>query len=196
MVKKVCYVITTYAMKIPKSFIIETTNFILRIPSEADFMPIFEATRHQGFNDGMAWEPPSSIAELAAPLQNNIKAWESGKAYAFTIEERTTKTFLGRISIRKTTENDVWNIGFFTHPNHQGKGIMTKVVKTILHFGFIQLKAIRIEAEYALWNKASERVLHKNGFKFVKRIEQGLFKNGQWIAENRVIINFQLPSIL
>ena len=139
-------------MSLPISFRIETPRFILRIPSEVDIPHIFSATRHKGFNAGMAWEAPASEAELTAPLLRTLEAWKYGNGIAFTMEERETGDFLGRISIRKTKTKDVWNIGFFTHPNHQGKGIMTEAVKAILQFGFSHLKASRIEAAYAVWN--------------------------------------------
>ena len=178
------------------SFSIETTNLRLRIPSEADIPYIFSATRYKGFNDGMAWEAPKSATELFAPLQRNLEKWKVGNSIAFTIEQKDTRDFLGRISIRKTKEKNVWNIGFFTHPKHQGKGIMTEAVKEILHFGFTTLKAIRIEAEYAHWNKASEKVLHNNGFQFIRFIEKGLLKNGEWVAENAVAIEYKDWKVL
>ena len=176
------------SMFLPVSFRIVTPRLILRIPSEADIPHIFSATRQAGFNDGMAWEAPEMEAELIAPLERSLESWKIGTGIAFTIEQQQTGDFLGRISIRKTKTANIWNIGFFTHPNHQGKGIMTEAVKAILQFGFTHLKANSIEAAYALWNKASERVLHKNGFQFVRLNEKGLFKKGIWIAENEVAI--------
>jgi len=161
----------------------------LRIPSKADFPHIFSATRYEGFNDGMLWEPPETEVELIKPLEAGITRWEEGSAYGFTIEEKETNEFLGRISIRKTKEADRWNIGFWTHPKHQGRGIMTAAVSAILKFGFTQFNVKTIEAYYATWNKGSEKVLHRNGLHFVKFIEQGFFKNGKWTAENMVEIN-------
>ena len=178
-------------MSLPKSFTIESENLRLRIPSKADIPHIFSATRVVGFNDGMAWEAPKTIRELDAPLQRNIESWMIGKEFAFTIEHKKTSEFLGRISIRETTIEKVLNIGFFTHPNHQGKGIMTEAVKSVLHFGFTHLKAIRIEATYAIWNKGSEKVMHNNGMQFFKFIEKGLLKNGKWVAENAVAIDYE-----
>lgn len=176
-------------MNLPLSFTIETVNLKLRIPSKADIPSIFAATRKEGFNDGMAWEAPADESELIAPLHSTLKKWKEGNGIAFTIEHKESGAFLGRISIRKTKAATVWNIGFFTHPTHQGKGVMTEAVAAILRFGFTKLAAIRIEAEYAIWNKASEKVLQKNGMTFVKYIEKGLLKKGKWVAENRVAID-------
>ena len=176
---------------IPQSTILSTKNLRLRIPSRTDFPSIFSATRYEGFNDGMLWEPPESEADLVKPLESGILGWENGSGYGFTIEQKKTSKFLGRISIRKTKELDRWNIGFWTHPKHQGKGIMTEAVSAILAFGFNQLDAKIIEADYATWNIASEKVLQKNGFQFVEFLEQGFFKNGKWVAENKVAIKLE-----
>lgn len=176
-------------MPLPISFTIKTERLTLRIPSKADIPHIFAATRIAGFNDGMGWNPPEKIEELLAPLERNLKSWKNGNAFAFTIADRKTTEFLGRISIRPTKAKDVWNIGFFTHPKHQGKGIMSEAVAAILDFGFTKLKATSIEADYAVWNKASEKVLQKNGMEYVQYIEKGLFKKGEWVAENKLAIN-------
>lgn len=83
----------------------------------------------------------------------------------------------------------IWNIGFWTHPESQRQGIMTESVHAILRFGFEELLATRIEACHAIWNKASEKVLERNGMKFVRYIPQGFKKKGQWIDENLLAIN-------
>lgn len=44
--------------------------------------------------------------------------------------------------------------------------------------------AISITVKYALWNKASKKVLINNGFTFVKYLEKGFKKNGQWMEGN------------
>ena len=176
-------------MKIYKDFTLESVNLILRIPSEKDFPHIFSASRHEGFNDGMLWEPPEDYSDLIKPLENNIQAWEEGKGYGFSIDSKVEQRFVGRVSIRETSDTSLWNIGFWTHPDVQNRGIMTEAVSLIIKFGFEQLKAAMIEAEYATWNKASEKVLLNNGFEFVEHIEKGFLKNGKWNAENRMLIN-------
>lgn len=139
----------------------------------------------------MLWEAPATMEELVQPLENGLRAWEAGTAYAFTIEDKKTGAFLGRISIRQTDRADVWNIGFWTHPAHQGRGIMSEAAAAVIDFGFDQLEATEFEAFHALWNKASERVLRKNGLRFVRYIEQGFRKKGEWVAENLLSIKRQ-----
>jgi len=66
---------------------------------------------------------------------------------------------------------------------------MTEALKGVLKFGFEELSAVKIEACHALWNKASEKVLKRNGMMFERYLEQGFKKNGQWVEENLLVIN-------
>jgi [ribosomal protein S5]-alanine N-acetyltransferase len=171
---------------ISKDFIITTERCLLRCPSEEDIPHIFSATRFDGFNDGMLWEPPATIDELYKPLQNSLLSWDTGTAFTFTIIAQQSKDFLGRISIRKCEGVNVWDVGFWTHPIYQNQGYMTEALEAVLNFGFTQLEATRIEACHALWNRPSQLVLKKVGMKFLEYLPEGFHKKGQWIEENRL----------
>ncbi len=170
-------------MKFPTSFTIETSRCRLLHISLDDIPHIMSATRYPGFNDGMVWEPPANAEELIAPFEANTKAWADDHAYSFTIEEKNSKTFIGRISIRPKGEF-IWNFGFWTHPEKQNQGFMTEAVFAVMQFGFEQLGASKITACYAVWNRASEAVLKKAGMEFVEHIPEGFQKNGQWVPQN------------
>ena len=127
----------------------------------------------------MSWNPPATIEELEAPLRKNIEAWDSATAFSFTIELQATGAFLGRIVIRQQEECGVWDLGYWTHPEHQGQGYMSEAGAAIVEFGFRNLGAKRLEARYAEWNWKSGRVLNRIGMEFVRRIPDGFQKNGQ-----------------
>lgn len=173
-----------------KDSIITTPRCVLRIPDESDFDMIFSASRYAGFNEGMQWEPPQSKDELWTPLKNSLRSWEEGSGYSFTILSKDSDPiWYGRISIRVTEEPGKWNIGYWIHPAYQGRGLMTECVKGIVNFGFSILDAHTITANVTTWNKASEKVLINNGFKFSHHIPQGLKKRGVWVAENGFILH-------
>jgi [ribosomal protein S5]-alanine N-acetyltransferase len=176
------------ALVIPLDFTIETARCRLRCPSAADIPAVFAATRWLGFNDGMQWEPPATIEELDRPLRESLLEWAAGKTFCFTISGLAADGLIGRIGIRQTNRADVWNLGFWTHPEHQGQGYMTEAATAILEFGFEQLGATRIEASYALWNKASQRTLEKIGMKLVRYIPHAFQKRGRWIEANKMEI--------
>ncbi len=174
---------------IPTTIILKTENYQLRIPNESDIDLVFSASRYPGFTDGMLWHPPETKEECLLPLQSSFKAWEEETGYTFTIlSNKNPEEKFGKSSIRKTKTPDIWNVGFWVHPANQKKGIMTEALGALLRFGFENLNAIQIEAAYATWNKASEKVLSNNGFKFAKYLEKGFLKNDVWVPENEVCI--------
>jgi RimJ/RimL family protein N-acetyltransferase len=177
-----------HPMRFPREFTLVTSRCRLRHVSEADFPHIWSASHVAGFNDGMRWDPPQHESELLEPYGKTVQWWADDQAYQFTIEERSAGRFLGRIVIRRVSEPEVWNIGFWTHPREQGHGYMTEAARRIVQFGFEDLHAIRIEADHAIWNQASERVLQKLGMTFREPLPQGFQKRGQWVAENRLAI--------
>ena len=170
-------------MNLALDFVLETPRCRLRAPAEADLPHVFLASRVPGFTDGMLWEPPQTLDELYVPLEKNLAAWRSGTAYTFTVETREL-AFVGRVALRQTTQDGVWNLGFWTHPEQQGRGHTVEAAAAVVQFGFAHLEAEHIEACHALWNLKSRRVLTKLGMTFLRRVPKGFQKNGVWVAED------------
>ncbi len=170
-------------MIIPLSEVINTNRCSLRIVSEADIPHIWSATRVEGFNKGMVWDPPRHIDELREPLERNLKAWQEGSAYNWTIEHNKTKKFIGPVEIRFEQSSKVWSIGFWTHPKHQGNGYATECVSSIISFGFVRLKAKAIRSAHAKWNITSTRVMEKLGMKLTGENPCGFRKKGECVEE-------------
>lgn len=133
----------------------------------------------------MLWEPPESPEGFIPHFNNMLSAWESGEAYSFTIEDRHTSAFIGRISLRHE-QGTTWNFGFYTHPEKQNQGYMTEAIGRLLTFGFEELGAKLIIAKHACWNTASAAVMMKNGMTFRRHIPQGFQKRGEWVEENEL----------
>ena len=68
-------------------------------------------------------------------------------------------------------------LGYWLGKKYWGKGYMTKAVKEMLEFGFTNLKLHRICAEVYEPNKASQRVLNKNGFKLEGKLKEAAYRN-------------------
>ena len=155
----------------------------LRYPSKDDFPHIWSATRVEGFNDGMLWDPPANISELEEPLLRSQEAWVKGESFAWSIDLRDTSEFAGRIAIRQGDDPAEWSIGFWIHPSVQKSGIATEAARAIVNFGFESLGAGLITAAHATWNKSSGRVLSKIGMTQVQLNPRGFKKRGEWVEE-------------
>lgn len=172
---------------IPHDTIILSSRLRLRRFAKSDIPFVFSASRHKGFCDGMRWSPPATEDELLEPFANNERSWQLGLGYTFTIEDRATTEPLGRICIRHQ-EGNLWDLGFWTHPAHQRRGIMTEAAQALIAFGFTELGATEIQAAHATWNVASRRVLEKAGLKFHSHIPASFQKNGKWVEEDLLSI--------
>ena len=174
---------------IPHNFTITTERLLLKQVAEEDVPFVFEATRYKGFNDGMMWDPPASEEEILPHVVSSRKAWVSGEGFSFSAWSILNPgKLVARITIRKTEEEKVYDIGYWTHPIHQGKGYITEAAQAILAFGFNTLDASEIGARFATWNVASGRVLEKIGMTRVGYIEQGFKKQGKWVPEYKMSI--------
>ena len=178
-------------MNIPRTYEIVSERCRLRIPSESDIPLIFSATRFPGFNDGMVWDAPATPDELRAPLERNLALWESGESYTFSIDDRRTTAFMGRISIRTVEQLNEWDIGYWLHPDSQGRGYMREAAAAVLRFGFTKLDTQVIHSRYAVWNEKSGAVLFAIGMTSSGYLPQGLFKGGKWVSECEVSITHQ-----
>jgi len=168
---------------LPEDFTLETERCRLRRPCEEDFPYIYEASHTPGFNEGMPWEPPESLEDLRIPLERGRQRWQEGSSYDFAIEKKADGAFLGRISIRKSAKENVWDIGFWMHPAHQGQGFVTEAAGAIVALGFDVLGAEAVEASHATWNDRSSRVLNAIGMRRIGFVEEGFQKRGEWVAE-------------
>lgn len=164
-----------------------TNKYKLRIPNKEDIDFIYSATQYSNFNKWMQWDKPENKEELEDSLKRNIEGWKEGIVYNFTIELKENPSIrLGRITIRQTKEENIWELGYWTHPQYQRRGIMSEVVNEVVNFGFERLKCEEIRGRYAIENKGSEKVLLSNGFKFLKHIEEGFKKSNKWVSENEL----------
>lgn len=87
------------------------------------------------------------------------------------------------------TQNDVYRfsaeIGYWLGEPFWGKGITTKALQLITNYAFDTLNLNRVFAASYGFNKASIRVLEKNGFKHEGILKEAVFKNGKFHDEWR-----------
>lgn len=81
-------------------------------------------------------------------------------------------------------------IGYFLAEEYWGKGIASEAVSILIKFLFKNVDINRIQAEVMLANKASKRVLLKNGFTKEGLLRQAAFWSG------RGIVDLEIFSIL
>ena len=76
-------------------------------------------------------------------------------------------------------------IGYWLGEDYWGKGIMSKAVELITNYGFEELKLERIYTGVFDFNKASMRILKKNGYVKEGVFKRALIKNEKIVDEHR-----------
>ncbi len=142
-----------------------------------------------------------SDAEALAKIANNKNIWDNVRdrlPYPYT--EKDAKDWIGLVKKQKmvttfcieadgklvgstgfTLKDDVYKktaeIGYFIGENYWGKGIATEAIRQLVDYIQKNFDIIRIYAEVFEYNKASMRVLEKNGFYLECIRKKAAFKN-------------------
>ncbi len=86
-------------------------------------------------------------------------------------------------------QNDVYRrtaeVGYWIGEIYWGRGIASKALELITKYGFDVLKFARLHTGVFENNKASMRVLEKNGYNFEGIFTKNIFKNGKFLDEYR-----------
>jgi ribosomal-protein-alanine N-acetyltransferase len=106
---------------------------------------------------------------------------ESNEGINWAITLKGNPKMLGIIGhYRIQPENYRCEIGYMLLPEYNGKGITTEAIKAVLEYGFDELQMHSIEAVIDPENRASERVLQKNGFVKEAHFIENEFANGRF----------------
>ena len=74
-------------------------------------------------------------------------------------------------------------MGYWLAEPYWGKGMMTRVIREVVQYGFRTFDITRIFARPFSINPASHRVLEKAGFVCEARLKDALYKNGEYMDE-------------
>ena len=164
-------------MRRAQSFpVLETERLNLRavMPEDHDFyhalLAVRDVTRFSDFPDAPA------RAQSGRILAWMSKRFGSGKGCAWLIEQRRGGALVGAIRINRIDRSWRWGeIGYESHPDFWGRGLMTEGVRAVVVCAHREFKLHRVEAWTLPGNDASDRVLAKTGF-----AHEGTLKQKAW----------------
>jgi [ribosomal protein S5]-alanine N-acetyltransferase len=130
-------------------------------------LSIAEVTRFSDFPDA------ASRAQAGRIVAWMSKLFSSGRGCAWIIDERSTGKSLGAVRINRIHQRWRWGeIGYESHPEFWGLGLMTEAVRAVVACGHGHFKLNRMEAWTLPGNDASDRVLAKAGFFYEGTLKQ------------------------
>jgi RimJ/RimL family protein N-acetyltransferase len=154
--------------------LLEGRNVNLRVAEKDDLPLIAEwLNNHEFFN--YAPFPQKSRAELERQYDSlpSESKWFIGE-----------KKDCSRVGlVYHELEGSQMEIGYALLPSERNKGYGTEAITIIVDYLFLTRQIVRIQATTDLKNKASCRVLERNGFKCEGTIRKAGFVRGQWRDE-------------
>ncbi len=99
---------------------------------------------------------------------------KKGYPFAIIIDNKV----IGSVSLENIDLHKA-ELGYWLGRKYWGQGIMTEAVKMVTHFGFHKLELKRIYARAVVHNKASQKVLEKNGFSYEGLLRKDFYRNGK-----------------
>lgn len=118
----------------------------------------------------------------ASRLKRGREEARAGTDYSFFIFTRSEDQLVGGITlsnVRRRAAQFV-NLGYWMGHAFAGKGYMTEAVGLVIPYCFETLGLHRIHAAFLPDNRASRRVLEKNGFREEGYAEHYLQIDGKW----------------
>jgi ribosomal-protein-alanine N-acetyltransferase len=155
---------------------LSTARLTLRAPTPKDVAAMHAMFSIPDVTRFSNWPDAPAKARIERALRWMIKVSASGKGCAWIIEDRMSGAFVG--SIRFNGFDKKWKcgeIGYESHPDHWGKGLMSEAVKAVVDCGHDTFRLNRIEAWTLPGNGASDRVLEKAGFR-----HEGILRQKAW----------------
>lgn len=92
------------------------------------------------------------------------------------------ETPVGDVSLAPIDDRRGWaNLGYWIHPDHQGKGYATEAVRRLVSHGFEELALHRISATIVAHNDASKAVVENLGFVHEGTKREDAFIDGTYV---------------
>ena len=106
-----------------------------------------------------------TVEDAEALIQSMIETAEKKEGVSWSVRIRGNSKVIGHIGFYRTQhQNYRSEIGYMLHPDFWGKGIISEAVRTVLDYGFREMKLHSVEAVIDPVNVKSGAVLERNHF--------------------------------
>lgn len=162
---------------------IEGTQVVLRPQSPGDAQRIMEACNDPRTRAWGHFPSPFDLEAAHRFMQSRQEGLALGECVHWTIADPANDALLGVINIFDIEHGLDGEIGFWTHPDARGRGVMTEACRLVVRHAFIPeedggLGMSRVTAYSAVPNAASRHVIESNGFRLY-----GVERRGERLAD-------------
>lgn len=143
---------------------IATQRLVLRPWASDDAASLYRHARHPNLGPSAGWPTHTTIADSRRAIVDVLIAPEE---YAITLHGEP----IGSVGLHQPGEPE---LGYWIAADHQGHGYATEAARAVLDRAFTQLGVAEVSANAAVDNVASQRVLTKLGFTYVRTAQRFL----------------------
>ena len=149
--------------------VIETKRFVLRLVNKKDESNIFEILSDPDVVKYLNIELNTKKEDTKKIIEDYLIGLEKKEKFPFAIIDKNTGEFLGVFLIKLDLYDvDCYEFTIYIKKQYWNKGIYTEVLKSMVKFGFEEIKTGNFRGFIMEENNASSHVLEKNGFKLEK----------------------------
>ena len=139
-----------------------TKRLTLRQLDYNDYQEIFFLRSDDAHNKYIDREKATDVEQAKAFIKKIIENEMIYWAICFNDSEN----LIGTIGLWNFSEDKtIAEVGYELNPSYQKRGIMNEALKSVIHYGFAELKLITLLAFSHKENNSSLRLLEKNNFK-------------------------------
>lgn len=154
---------------------LSTPRCVLRTARPADLADLRSAVRSPPFPARLPLAQMTDV-QLSQWLDRMCERTDAGSAVHLSIDlPGSGASCAGQISFVPKPDSTAWNLAFWLHPQHWGRGIALEAVSHAIEAVFESLKCPAMHAGIAHWNRASMRTIAGLGFRHTGDNPAGYF---------------------
>jgi ribosomal-protein-alanine N-acetyltransferase len=136
----------------------------------------------------LVWDGPRDLAEMRDIHAVASIPGANGTDWFFTILDARTRGFAGGLTARFSGHPEMGDVGYWIAEPSAGRGIASEALHLFAWLAFEHLGARMLSAYVFDGNHASERVLAKSGFRYVRTVPGRAIKAGVRVSERYFVV--------
>lgn len=166
--------------------VIETPRLRLRPLAATDAEALFAHAKDPEVSRYMSWAPHTSLDDTRTWLAQAADVLAAGTGIDWAIEH--ADAIVGCIGLTQITwqlaalRYDRAELGYWLATAARGQGLTSEAAIAVMRWGFETFGLHKITVRCFEPNEASRRVIEKAGFRFIGRMEDDVWRDGQWYA--------------
>lgn len=168
---------------------IDLGDYILRTIHIRDYKDMYDYGRDQEVTKYLSWGPFEHPKEAKSAIRDIFyPRWHQGLPRGYAIIDKTNEKMIGTIDFHtKPIDLNGAEVGYVIHKDYWNQGIMTNALQQLIKIGFEYLGYDVIWIKHLKQNIASQKVIEKTPFIWIKTEKTRVQKRGYTLEDDLLI---------